>query len=74
LSLHADFRHDQVAAIARDLVVTQFHASKRLLNRSDVAAGNRRHNAHHVAFFDGRLVVLEITDVFVVHIDVNEVP
>ena len=68
LPLDADLRHDEVPAVAADLVVVQFEVGRGRTSR------DRRHDADRVFLTDRRLFLAEIPDVFVVDVDVDEAP
>ena len=81
LPVHADFRQDQVPAVAPDFVAATAAAVRSALDwrrslrpAGDVArpAGDRRDDAHRVARLERRLILLQIADVFVVDVDVDE--
>ena len=69
LALDADLRHDQVAAVAQDLVFDRAHFRRRGHPRS---AGDGGHQRHRVAILHRRGVLAQIADVFVVQVDVDE--
>ena len=79
LTVHADLRHDQMPAVALDLVVGEFgqvampvsRAGRSNVLESD-AACHRRNDADRVARRDRRLLLLQVADVFVVQVDVDE--
>ena len=70
LPFHADFRHDQVAAVAQDLVLRK----RGLLvgQRRHRPAGDAGHDRDRVAILHRRRVLLHVADVFVVQIHVDE--
>ena len=83
LPVHADLRHDQVAAVALDLLGVE----RRELglgcgrhHQPPAASGwrrlrrRRRHDAQRVARLHRRLLLLQVADVLVVQIHVDEVP
>ena len=73
LPVDADLRHDQVPAVALDLVAGQLRQRRRFRRcRSRRAAGDRRNDAHRVARLERRLILLQIPDVIVVDVDVDE--
>src|SRR5262245_5763549 len=73
LSFHADFRHDQMPAIARYLIVAQLHAGKCFLTRCYVAACDRRDDTDDITVLERGFIVLQIADVFVVNIHIDEI-
>lgn len=71
LSVHADFRQDEVAAVAPHFVGRQRGQGR----RGDIdAAGDRRDDAHRIARLERRLILLQVADVLVVHVHVDEAP
>ena len=73
LALHADFGHDEVPAVALDLIPAEVQAFRSRLDGRKVAAGDGGHDAHHVTFLHRGPVFLQIADILVVDIDVDEV-
>ena len=91
LTFHADFGHDQVAAVAQDLFFGKRdgRGGRRRIRGNfwfgghcktlpfvsrlvGSAAGDGGHDADDIAIAQRRLIFLQVTDVFVVHIDVHE--
>ncbi len=72
LTLHANFRQDQVAAVAFVVVFRELRQRRGRLRRRRRAARDRRDDAHRVAGLHRRLLLLQIPDVFVVDVDVDE--
>ena len=73
LTLHADFRENQVARIAFDIFVGQFRAVfDDRLNLGEIAARNRRNDGDLVAFVDGSIVALG-ANVLVVDVHAHEI-
>ena len=71
LPLHADLRHDQVAAVALDLVVRQ----RRQLGFSRRRSADPRTDGMMLTVspaFTGVCVLLQVADVLVVQVDVDE--
>jgi hypothetical protein len=69
LPLEADFRHDEMPAVALHLVAGQILG---LAHRRPGTAGNRRHDADRVPRLERRLLAIEMADVLVVDVDVDE--
>jgi hypothetical protein len=69
LPVHADLRHDQVAAVPLHFFACQL---RRLLHRRVGPARHRWHDADRVARLERRLLAIEVADVLVVHVDVDE--
>ena len=75
LPVDADLRHDEMPAVALDFVVGQLRQRRsdvRPTVRIERAARHRRDDAHRVAGRHRRLLLLQIPDVLVVHVDVDE--
>ena len=82
LTVDADLRHDQVAAVALDFLVGQLRQGLVSSLKADAthvlgrrcAAGDRRDDADRVARRDRRLLFLQVADVLVVQVHVDEAP
>src|SRR5579863_144903 len=83
LPVHANFRHDEVAAIPQNLFARKVRTFNHFglsahellpfgLHSIPCAAGDGWHNADGVAIFDWRVFLVEIADVFVLQIDIDE--
>src|SRR5579862_2483451 len=74
LTLHTDFRHDQVAAVAQNFFVGQAgHFRLRIGGlRGGASPRDGWHDAHHVAVFYRRSFLSHVANVFVVQIDVHK--
>ena len=68
LTIDANLRHDQVPAVALHLFTRQFGG----VDGCARPAGNRGNNADRVAGAERRLLAVEVTDIFVVDINVDE--
>ncbi len=71
LPQHADFRQDQMTAVALEIVLGELRKGRRRFRRRR-AARDRRDDADRVARVDRRLLLLQVADVFVVDVDVDE--
>ncbi len=72
LPFHADLRHDQVARVAQDFVFRK-RGHRNFLGH-DRAAGDAGNDRKRVGRGNRRLIFLEITNVFIVQVDVDEAP
>ena len=70
LPFHGDFRHDEMPAVALDLLVCEAHL---VLDRRR-ASSDGWHDAHNVRALNRRFELRQRPDVVVVHVDVHKAP
>src|SRR6185295_19928254 len=74
LPLERDLGHDQMPAVSQNLIVIQFDGARGGFVNNRNASGDRRHDAHRVAVLERRRMFFRVSNVFVVDIDIDEVP
>ncbi len=60
-------------AVALNFLVTEFRLGKTFFNGRKSPSGNGGDNTNRIAFLDWRALFLQITNVFLIHINVDEI-
>ena len=68
LPFHAHLGHDQMTAVAQDLVRPQLH----IRGNRGAASGDGGNDSNLIGFFQWRFVPFQVAHVLIIHINVNE--